>query len=340
MIHAIRLTLTCAVIFGMAVLCGSAMPELWPAAETAAVTEPEPVTPLPAPPPIPAAISELGHKLFQDTRLSHNGQMSCASCHRLDRGGADGRRHPLGSDGRPLDFNALTVFNATVNFRLNWRGNFRTFEELTEAVLTDARVMNTGWEELLGKLRDDADYVRLFDQAYGSRPDRAHVLDALASFQRGLLTPDSRFDQYLRGSRDTITEEEERGFQLFKTYGCIACHQGANLGGNLFQKFGIFYNPLARRTNLTHADLGRYGITGRQSDLQVFRVPSLRNVAVTAPYFHDGSSSSLHEAVEIMARSQLGRSIPTRDIDAIVSFLSTLTGTYDGRRLTSDRGAP
>lgn len=326
----------CAAILGTAVLWSLAAPEMRQAARAETAIEPEAVTPLPQPSPVPQAVTELGRRLFQDVRLSGHAQRSCASCHRLDRGGGDGRTHPPGSDGRPLDFNAPTVFNAALNFRLNWRGNFRTLEELTEAVLLDARLMNASWSEVIGTLQADADYVRLFAEAYGSRPERAHVVDALVSFQRGLVTPDARFDQYLRGTRDAITAEEERGFQLFKSYGCVACHQGTNLGGNLFQKFGIFYEPPARRTGPTDADLGRFGITGQKSDLQVFRVPSLRNVAVTAPYFHDGSSSSLHEAVAIMGRSQLGRNIPAQDIDAIVGFLATLTGTHDGRRLTPD----
>jgi cytochrome c peroxidase len=265
--------------------------------------------------------------------------MSCASCHHLNRAGGDGQPRPLDYDGRPLDFNAPTVFNAALNFRLNWRGNFRTLDELTEAVLLDDRLMNTSWNEVIGKLEADPDYVRSFDEAYGSGPQRPLVLDALTSFQRGLVTPDARFDQYLRGRREAITAEEERGFQLFKSYGCVACHQGTNLGGNLFQKFGIFSEPPAGGRPPAHANLGRYEITGQKSDLQVFRVPSLRNVAVTAPYFHDGRSSSLHEAVAIMARSQLGRNIPSQDIDAIVGFLATLTGSYNGRRLTPDMDA-
>ena len=325
-----------AAVLATVLLWGPAWPEVQRVAVVVGATEPEEVTPLPQPPSVSSAITELGLKLFHDVRLSGNDRVSCASCHHLNRAGGDGQPRPLDSDGRPLDFNAPTVFNAALNFRLNWRGNFRTLDELTEAVLLDDRLMNTSWNEVIGKLQADPDYVRSFNEAYGSGPQRALVLDALASFQRGLVTPDARFDQYLRGRREAITAEEERGFQLFKSYGCVACHQGTNLGGNLFQKFGIFHEPPTRGTAPTHANLGRYEITGQKTDFQVFRVPSLRNVAVTAPYFHDGRSSSLHEAVAIMARSQLGRNIPPQDIDAIVGFLATLTGTYDGRRLTSD----
>lgn len=291
----------------------------------------EPVSPLDPPPQAPAVKRELGEKLFHDRRLSRDARVSCADCHRLDRGGDDGRTRAPGFDGRLLDFNTPTIFNAAANFRLNWRGNFRTLEELTESVLRDARLMNGTWDVVLPALREDADYTRLFAAAYGGPPQPERVVDALVTFQHTLTTPDAPFDRYLRGASDAISAEAARGYQLFKTYGCVACHQGANVGGNLFQKFGIFYDPFARHSALTQADLGRYAITGRDGDRHVFRVPSLRNVAVTAPYFHDGRAASLAEAVEIMARSQLGRSIPAADIDAIVAFLGTLTGTYRGR---------
>jgi len=166
------------------------------------------------------------------------------------------------------------------------------------------------------------------------------VLDALATFERSLITPDAPFDNYLRGAQGAITTDQQRGYQLFKSYGCIACRQGRNLGGNLLQKFGIFADPCSSWEN-TDADLGRYTITRLEGDRQVFRVPSLRNVAVTPPYFHDGRTSSLAEAVEIMARTQLGRELPKQDLDLIVGFLGTLTGKYQGRSLVSaDLRAP
>ena len=259
--------------------------------------------------------------------------MACTSCHQLDRGGAEDRARPVGGDGKPLDYNSPTIFNVSGNFRLNWRGNFRTLEEQNEQVLLDPRLMSATWPELLARLRADGDYRTAFAALYGGPPEREHVLDALATFQRSLLTPDSRFDRYLRGERDAITTDEERGYQIFKAYGCTACHQGANIGGNLFQKFGVFYNPFAERRALSEADLGRLTLTGQERDRYVFRVPSLRNVAVTAPYFHDGSVASLAEAVEIMGRSQLGRDLERLEVDLIVKYLGTLTGTYQGRPL-------
>jgi cytochrome c peroxidase len=299
----------------------------------------EPITPVPAAEALDPAKIELGRRMFHDVRLSRGDRVSCASCHDLARGGDDGRARSETNDGRPSDFNASTVFNAALNARLNWRGNFRTLTEQNEAVLLDPRLMNATWPELLAKLRADADYHAAFKALYGG-PEREHVLDALATFQRSLLTPDARFDRYLRGERDAITAEEARGYQLFKAYGCIACHQGVNVGGNLFQRFGVFYDPFAARGNAGAADLGRYTITGREDDRKVFRVPSLRNVAVTSPYFHDGSAASLAEAVDIMARSQLGRELPRDDIDLIIRFLRTLTGVYRGQSLTRSDSEP
>jgi cytochrome c peroxidase len=301
----------------------------------AASADDESITPIPSA-ETDSAKADLGRKLFYDVRLSQGSVVACVSCHQLDRGGGDDRSRPLGLDGRPLDFNSPTIFNAALNYRLNWRGNFRTLEEQNEAVLLDRRLMNTSWEELLPKLRADQDYVQAFTALYGSGPVRSQVLDALVTFQRSLLTPNARFDQYLTGKRDAITSEEQRGYQLFKSYGCIACHQGMNVGGNLLQRFGIFDDPFTTGRDGTEADLGRFTVTGFDSDRHVFRVPSLRNVAVTAPYFHNGAVSSLPEAVSIMARVQLGRDLPGEDIDLIVKFLATLTGDYQERPLAAE----
>jgi len=301
----------------------------------------EPVTPIDPPAHHDPAKVELGRKLFHDPRLSGGNAVAGASCHRLDAGGDDDEVRPPGSGGQRLDYNAPTIFNLAFNFRLNWRGNFHTIEEQNEQVLLDPRVMNTTWVELLAKLRADRDYPREFAGIYGGTLTSAGVLDALAAFQRSLATPDSRFDRYLRGDGAAISSDEAQGYQLFKSYGCIACHQGANLGGNLFQKIGVFDEPFARQTDTTEADQGRFSITRVEADRKVFRVPSLRNVVLTAPYFHNGYIWSLAEAVEIMARSQLGRELPKRDVGLIVQFLDTLTGEYQGRSLAqADRRPP
>jgi cytochrome c peroxidase len=298
----------------------------------------EPITPVPRDVSLDTDKVRLGERLFNDVRLSGDDALACASCHVLAEGGDDNRTRPPGSDGEPLNYNAPTVFNAALSFRLNWRGNFRTLEEQNEAVLLDPRLMHTTWEGLLAKLRADAAYREAFTTLYGSDPAPAHVLDALATFQRSLITPDARFDRHLRGERDAITPEEESGYQLFKDYGCIACHQGVSVGGNLFQRFGIFRDPSSQRPAGT-ADLGRFTATGKAEDRFVFRVPSLRNVAVTAPYFHDGRAQTLEQAIAEMARSQLGRVLNEREIGLIAGFLRTLTGEYRGRPLP-DRAGP
>lgn len=313
-----------------------------PADQTRAATPgaDEPITPIPSAIDLDSGKVRLGARLFDDPRLSHDSDIACTSCHQLDKGGDDDQVRSIGSNGRPLDFNTSTVFNAALSFRLNWRGNFRSLEEQNEATLLGALLMNTSWEELLPKLRSDRLYPGQFAELYGAEPQREGVLDALATYQRSLITPNSRFDRYLRGEHDAITSDEELGYKLFKDNGCIACHQGVNVGGNLFQKFGIFSDPFARQKTITEADLGRFSITGVESDRHVFRVPSLRNVAVTAPYFHDGRTASLTTAVQMMARNQLGRELEAGDIDLIVKFLGTLTGEYRGRPLNEKPAFP
>ncbi|HEX6012778.1 MAG TPA: cytochrome c peroxidase [Geminicoccaceae bacterium] len=297
---------------------------------------PEPITALPAPPSLEPARVRLGERLFFDPRLSRDGSASCASCHDLDRGGDDGRARSIGRGDRLLNYNAPTVFNAALNPTLNWRGNFHGLEAHVEAVLLDPELIGASWPPLLARLEADGWYRVAFDAAYGRGPERALVIDAIASFERTLVTPGSRFDRFLAGDGGAITAEERRGYELFKAYGCVACHQGRNVGGNLFQRFGIFDRPMGSGAPMAAAELGRFAITGDERDRHVFRVPSLRNVAVTGPYFHDGRTASLAGAVTVMGRSQLGLALPETDIAGIVAFLGTLTGAYRGRPLTDD----
>lgn len=162
---------------------------------------------------------------------------------------------------------------------------------------------------------------------------RENVKDAIAEFERSLSTPNSRFDRWLRGDDNAITAEELEGYRKFKSYGCVSCHQGVNIGGNMFETLGAVREYFAERGNVSKADLGRFNVTGKEEDRHVFKVPSLRNVALTSPYFHDGSAKTLDEAVRVMARYQLGRPLPDADAALLVKFLQTLTGEYNGRRL-------
>jgi cytochrome c peroxidase len=271
----------------------------------------EPITPIPSPPAADPLKLALGESLFDDPRLSHDGTLACSSCHNIHTNGADDGRRQLAQDGSKLPLNILTVFNAALSFRQNWEGNFRTLEAHTQSSLENSANMGTSVDEVLEKLNADPSMVRKFSQAYGHAPDRTSFLDAIAIYVRSLLTPGSRFDIWLGGDAAALSAEEQNGYWLFKSLGCISCHQGVNVGGNLFQRHGIF-RPLA------------------SPKPEIVRVPSLRNVATTAPYFHDGSAPTLREAVRKMGEAQLDQRLTDQQVEAIVAFLNTLTGTYRG----------
>ncbi len=173
----------------------------------------------------------------------------------------------------------------------------------------------------------------LFSHAYPDGLTKTNVIDALSHFERSLLTPNARFDRFLNGDATALDADEQQGYRLFTSLGCVACHQGINLGGNLFQKFGIFGVP---QTTPNQADGGRYSVTGNERDRGVFRVPSLRNVAVTAPYFHDGRAANLETAVNTMAEYQLGKPLAKQQRTLLLKFLQTLTGEYLGKSLAVD----
>lgn len=272
-------------------------------------TAAEPITALPATPSLDPRRVALGERLFHDRRLSRDDGHDCSSCHDIKSNGASGNQRDGGAGGRPLPVNTPTVFNVSLNFRFGWEGKYRSLEAETEQSFRNPAIMGLSAEEAVKKLSADPETARQFREAYGRDPDAAALLDAIASYERTLLTPGSRFDRWLAGDPSAITSEELDGYQQFKSLGCITCHQGVNIGGNLFQRHGIFH-PLG------------------SADPQLVRVPSLRNVAATAPYFHDGSATTLPEAVKAMGIAQLDRALSNQQVSAIVAFLQTLTGTY------------
>jgi len=215
-----------------------------------------------------------------------------------------------------MPFTVLTVFNAALSFRLNWQGNFQTLESQAQSSLENPANMATSVDEVLGKLDADKQMVDRFSKAYGHAPDSASLLDAIATYERSLVTPGSRFDRWLGGDRTAITSEEQSGYALFKSLGCVSCHQGVNVGGNLFERHGVF-RPIGSPLP------------------ELLRVPSLRNVAAMAPYFHDGSSPTLDDAVRKMAAAQLDRTLTEQQVTAIIAFLRTLTGRFDGAAVTA-----
>jgi len=279
--------------------------------ESTSTTVPEPITPTPEPTSIDALKSALGERLFKDVRLSHDNSRSCSSCHDLDANGATRNGHDAGLDGSNVSLNTLTIFNAALNFRFGWEGKFRTLEAQAAASLESPWTMGTDVSEVVGKLERDSNIRRAFIEAYGRGPNAVDVLDAITSFERTLVTPDSRFDHWLGGEATALSAQELNGYQLFKSMGCVSCHQGANVGGNLFERHGIFH-PLASRYP------------------EILRVPSLRNVATTAPYFHDGSAPTLDDAVRKMAAAQLNSTLTDQQANSIVAYLKTLTGKYRG----------
>jgi cytochrome c peroxidase len=277
----------------------------------------EPITPIPAPPAIDPRKIRLGERLFGDARLSHDNSRSCTSCHDLGTNGATGKDHDVGFDGSDLPLNTLTIFNAALSFRFGWEGNLRTLEEDAKASLENPQVMGSSISGLAEKLAADADIRREFTAVYGRGPDAGNIVDAIASFERTLVTPGCRFDRWLAGDAAALSAEELDGYRLFKSLGCVSCHQGVSVGGNLFERHGIFH-PLA------------------SPQPEILRVPSLRNVATTPPYFHDGSAQTLDDAVRKMAHAQLNSTLTDQQVKAIVAFLKTLTGNYRGRPV----GAP
>jgi cytochrome c peroxidase len=301
-----------------------------PCSPVAAVELDEPIRPLRADLKIDARKIELGRKLFIDARLSQDDAVSCVSCHEFSRGGADPRPRSIGVRGEIGGANAPSVFNSGLNFRQTWNGSAGSLEDFLERLIKNPKVFDSNWTDVVGKLRRDAALPVEFEAVYAEGITSKTAIDAIATFVRSLTTP-SRFDRYLRGDAGAISTEELQGYARFKSYGCVACHQGVNVGGNMFQKFGVMGDYFAQRGNITPADLGRYNVTKRESDKFVFKVPSLRNVELTAPYFHDGSAPTLEAAVEIMFRYQLGRDAPAEDKTLIVKFLKTLTGEHQPR---------
>ncbi|MBY0467089.1 MAG: cytochrome-c peroxidase, partial [Burkholderiales bacterium] len=287
------------------------------------------LVPLPEAPVVPADKVALGERLFADKRLSADGTVACLSCHNLKSGGADGLRTAVGVQGRTGTVNSPTVFNAHLNFVQFWDGRARTLAEQAAGPIQNPLEMASNWPDVLAMLRADPVYVAQFQASYGGEVSARTVTDAIATFEQTLVTPNSRFDRYLRGQADALTAQELAGYRAFLALGCASCHQGAGIGGNLFQPFGIF---LARPTTgpAAPSDQGRYNVTGRAADMGVFKVPSLRNVALTAPYFHDGSAATLEEAVWWMGRAQLGRDLASEDVATLTAFLRTLTGEWRG----------
>lgn len=287
----------------------------------------EPIKPVPLKQDLDLKMVELGDRLFHDPRLSQDNSISCASCHVLSSGGTDGLARSMGVGGVKGVIKAPTVYNSSFNLAQFWDGRVDTLEEQAAGPVHNPLEMNSNWPEVISKLSVDGEMAKAFEPLFSDGITAQNIVTAIAQFERSLLTPNSRFDRWLRGDEQALTELDHRGYSLFKSYGCISCHQGINVGGNLYAYMGAMGDYFKdRATPVTQADLGRFNVTGNEQDKHFFKVPSLRLAAINPPYFHDGSVETLTEAVTVMGRYQLGREIPQEDIEAIVSFMYSLVG--------------
>ncbi|MDR2774987.1 MAG: heme-binding domain-containing protein [Tannerella sp.] len=290
----------------------------------------EPVRPLSSSTSVNENKAALGEKLFHDTRLSHNNMISCASCHRLNSGGADNKQYPEGVNKILGKINTPTVFNACFSCSQFRDGRAPDLKTHTAEHLLDPLTMAAeSFDIIIKRLLHDNDMNQVFNRLYEDGITETSIIDAIESFEKMLITPNCRFDKYLKGENDTFNESEIRGYKVFKSNKCATCHAGVILGGQSYERMGIHKDYFEERGwEITHDDLGRFNQTGDEYDRFRFKVPGLRNVALTKPYFHDGSRQTLYDAVKIMGTCQSGHAIKDDDIKAIVSFLESLTGEY------------
>ena len=292
-----------------------------------------PLEPLPVAVDFDRARAALGELLFRDASLSGDGKVACSDCHHDDHGLADDKPHAVVA-GRPeTAVNPPTMYNVRFLYKLSWSGKYDSLESHLDTLMTNPKVMASSWQRASDQLAHRPNYDAKFKAVFADGLTPHNVRAAVLEYERSLVTPNSPFDRYLRGDAQAMSNEAKQGFGLFKSYGCASCHQGMAIGGNLFERFGVLRDFFADRGHFETADLGRFNVTANERDRFVFRVPSLRNVALTAPYFHDGSAATLEVAVGAMAHYQLGRELDAKDTALLVAFLRSLTGEYRGKPL-------
>ena len=274
----------------------------------------------------------LGKKLFFDTRLSADDTISCASCHFLNDGGDDNIALPFGIGGKIGSIHTPTVYNSRYNLAQFWDGRAANLKEQASGPIHSPVEMATNFKDIIKKLNKDKKLVEEFNSVYKEGITKYSIIDAIVEFENVLVTPNAPFDKFLKGDNNALDSLEKEGFELFKEYGCIACHNGVNIGGNLFQKVGVVKKFKTKLKNL-----GKFNLTNDKNDKNYFKVPSLRNIDKTAPYFHDGSVDNLKDAVLIMFEVQLGIDPKDEDIEKIVKFLQSLNGELPSIIQKSDK---
>jgi len=291
------------------------------------------VQPLPEAIPYDAAKAALGERLYHDTRFSKDDTISCATCHSLEKGGTDNLQFSVGVGGLKGGVNAPTVFNAVFNMRQFWDG--RAAHLAAQAAgppLNPVEMASTNWAQIVTKFEQDAALKAAFTAVYPEGFCEATLCDAIAEFERRLITPNSRFDKFLKGDKKALSADETRGYTLFQTHRCATCHAGPALGGLSFEYADLKADYFSSR-ELTDGDAGLAAFSKNPADAKRFKVPLLRNVALTAPYLHDGSKTELKEAVRSMLTYQVGAKIADADLDALTAFLGSLTGELFGKSL-------
>ncbi len=286
--------------------------------------------PAPADNPTTEAKVELGKMLYMDPRFSSTGTVSCNSCHNVMEGGDDSRSFSMGVHGKTGGRNAPTVWNAAFHSVQFWDGRVDLLEDQAKGPVTNPVEMGVSdLEKAMQRVRAIGGYQPYFEKAFGKDAMTVeNAAKAVAAFERTLITPDSPYDRFVEGDHSALSEQQQRGMKLFESTGCTGCHSGPAFNGpkkpfgeGVFARFPTFTdNPYVKQYRLDE-DKGKDGA-------HLFRVPTLRNITDTAPYFHNGSVNDLAEAVRVMAKVQLNKTLPERDVEAIVAFLSSLTGRY------------
>ncbi len=309
-------TISLAIAMMAALACGTAQAQ-------------EPITPIPPHKVTNPALVELGKMLYFDPRLSKSGFISCNSCHNLSMGGSDNLKSSIGHNWQKGPINSPTVLNSSLNVAQFWDGRAKDLKEQAGGPIANPGEMAFTHELAIEMLQSIPGYVSEFKKAFNTDKITINeVTSAIAAFEETLVTPNSRFDKWLKGDRKALTAEERAGYELFKDSGCTACHNGSAAGGNTFQKMGV----VEPYTTSNPAE-GRYAVTKEEADRFNFKVPTLRNVELTYPYFHDGQAETLAEAVDVMGRIQLGKKFTPVENARIVAFLKTLTGDQPNIRM-------
>lgn len=301
----------------------------------------EPVRPIPNSMPVDSAKVVLGEMLYHDTRLSGDGTISCATCHGIGTAGVDNLQYSKGIAGQFGGINAPTSYNACFNFVQFWDGRALALaDQAAGPPLNPVEMGSKSFEEISARLAADADFTQRFLAVYPEGYSATTITDAIAEYEKTLITPDSPFDLYLKGDKTAMTDEQIEGYALFKEYNCATCHAGVNMGGLSYELMGqradyFKDREINAQSGLTDADNGRWAQTKIERDRYRFKTPTLRNVALTWPYYHDGSVATLEEAIEMMSTYQVGRDMPTADVAKVKTFLDALTGQYKGRTLVN-----